>query len=202
MKKFIVLEGLDGSGQTTQVKLIKEYLEEKGTQVVATKEPTPEAPIGTLIREILQKKHSVDPCTLQLLFCADRSEHIKNVINPSLKQGKCVVSDRYFFSTIAYGSLDCDTDWLINLNAQFPKPDLVIFIDTSPTTCLERIDTNREGRDFFEEEDKLTKIREIYDEVFKKFPEIKIVDGEKNIEEVFEQIKTHIDSLSPLFLAN
>ena len=195
MKKFIVIEGLDGSGQTTQVELIKEYLEKKGFGAIATKEPTPEVPIGTLIREILTKKYAVDPCTLQLLICTDRSEHVKKVINPSLEQGKWVISDRYFYSTMAYGSMDCDMDWLISINEKFPKPDLVVFIDTSPVTCLERIDENRPGREFFEEEDKLIKIRENYNKVFKKFPDIKIVDGEKSIEEVSKQIKVHIDSL-------
>lgn len=194
--KFIVLEGLDGSGQTTQAKLAREYLENKGISAIATKEPTNNPPLGTLIREVLQKKHSLAPDSFQLLFCADRSEHVKNTILPSLKKHRWVVSDRYFYTTVAYGSMNCDTNWLVDINSEFPVPDLVIFIDTAPQECLKRIDTNRGEREFFEEEDKLREIRKIYHEkIFNFFPYIRIVDGNKPIEEVFEQIRYYIDML-------
>ncbi len=104
--KFIVFEGLDGSGQSTQAQLLKNYLEkEKNISPVLTKEPTRETPIGVLIRQVIQKEISVSPTALQLLFCADRSEHLEKVIKPALENGQWVISDRYFYSTMAFGSL-------------------------------------------------------------------------------------------------
>ncbi|MFH1841540.1 MAG: dTMP kinase, partial [Candidatus Nealsonbacteria bacterium] len=115
--KFIVFEGLDGSGQTTQANLLKDFLEEKGKEVVLTKEPTKNSEAGRRIREILDEKEKLDPIDLQRLFIQDRREHLDNLIIPSLKEGKTVISDRYFFSTIAFGASDgVDRNWLIEAN--------------------------------------------------------------------------------------
>ncbi len=191
--KFIVFEGLDGSGQSTQAELLKKYLEEvKGVSVLLTKEPTSEPPIGTLIREILKKEFSVGPEAFQLLFCADRSEHLRNAVEPALKRGDWVISDRYFYSSIAYGSMDLPTERLIELNKNFPRPDIVFLIKASPKTCLDRIDKNRGEREFFEEEEKLAKVWKNYETLAERFSEINIIDGEKSVEEVFKQIKNKI----------
>lgn len=190
---FIVFEGLDGSGQSTQAQLLKDYLKkEKNISAVLTKEPT-SAPIGALIRQVLKKEVSISPAALQLLFCADRSEHLEKIIKPALKNGQWVVSDRYFCSTMAYGSLDLDIDWLIKINEDFLKPDVIFLLKVRPQVCLERIDKNRDKREFFEESEKLKKVWQTYEILSQKFSNIKIIDGEKNIEEVFEEIKSKID---------
>jgi len=192
--KFIVFEGLDGSGQSTQAQLLKDYLEkDKKVSVVLTKEPTNEPPIGVLIHQILKKEISVSPAALQLLFCADRSEHLEKVIKPALKKNTYVISDRYFYSTIAYGSLDLDIDWLIEINKPFLIPDIVFLLKVRPRVCLERINKSRDKREFFEESEKLKKVWQTYEILSQKFSNIKIIDGEKNIEEVFEEIKSKID---------
>ncbi len=192
--KFIVFEGLDGSGQSTQAQLLKDYLEkDKKVLVVLTKEPTNEPPIGSLIRQILKKEIRVSPAALQLLFCADRNEHLEKVIKPALEKNTYVISDRYFYSTIAYGSLDLDINWLIEMNKSFLIPDIVFLLKVRPQICLERIDKNRDKREFFEESEKLKKVWQTYELLSRKFLNIKIIDGEKNREEVFEEIKSKID---------
>ena len=191
--KFIVFEGLDGSGQSTQAQLLKDYLEEnKKVPVVLTKEPTDEPPIGSLIRQILKKKISVSPAAFQLLFCADRSEHLEKIIKPALEENKYVISDRYFYSTIAYGSLGLDTNWLIEVNKPFLSPDVIFLLKVRPQVCMERIDKNRDKREFFEENEKLQKVWQTYEILSQKFSNIKIIDGEKSIKEVFEEVKLKI----------
>jgi len=191
--KFIVFEGLDGSGQSTQAALLKEFLEkEKKISVILTKEPTDKKPIGTLIRQILKREIAVEPLTLQLLFCADRSEHLKNVIEPALKNNQWVISDRYFFSTIAYGSLNLNFNWLIKLNENFLMPDIAFLLKVKPETCLKRIDKERGRREFFEELEKLKKVWKGYQILTKKFSNIRMIDGEKPIKEVLSKVKKEI----------
>jgi len=187
---FIVFEGLDGSGQSTQARLLKDYLElERNLSVVLTKEPTDKPPIGELIRKILKKEISVSPLSLQLLFCADRSEHLEKVIKPALEKNQWVISDRYFYSTIAYGSLNLNLEWLIKLNEQFLIPDIVFLLKVRPEICLQRIDQNRGQRQFFEEEKKLEKVWRAYEILSRKFSNIiKVIDGEKSIEEAHQEI--------------
>lgn len=190
---FIVFEGLDGSGQSTQAKLLKDYLEkERNFSVILTKEPTDQPPVGSLIRQILRKEISVNPATLQLLFCADRSEHLERVIKPAIKKNQWVISDRYFYSTIAYGSLNLDVEWLIKLNEQFLIPNIVFLLKVRPEICLQRIDVNRGKREFFEEKEKLKKVWQTYEILGWRFSNIKVIDGEKSIEEVFEEVKSKI----------
>lgn len=188
LSKFIVFEGLDGSGQSTQVKLLADAFLKQNKNVLITKEPTDKPPIGSLIRQVLKKEIKVEPATLQLLFCADRSEHLAKVILPGLKDGKWVISDRYFFSTIAYGSLDLDFEWLIKLNEQFLKPDIVFLLKVRPEICLARIDKARPQRQFFEEKKKLDKVLKGYETLANRFDNIKIIDGEKPIKKVHQEI--------------
>ncbi|MEK9209541.1 MAG: dTMP kinase [Patescibacteria group bacterium] len=192
--KFIVFEGLDGSGQSTQAALLKKELEEKNIPALLTKEPTDRPPIGTLVRQILKKEIVVNPQTLQFLFCADRGEHLEKEITPALEKGNWVISDRYFYSTLAYGALDLDFNWLLKLNEKFLKPDIVFLLKTTPKTSLKRIDC-RGQREFFEQEQKLEKVWQNYERISKITPEIKIIDGEKSIAEVFEQIKFYMDEI-------
>jgi len=115
--KFIIIEGLDGSGQTSQVSLLKDFLIKKGYQVVATKEPTRDSESGRRIKKILEEKIDTDPLELQKLYAEDRKEHLEKIIIPALKEGRAVISDRYFFSTFAYGKAHgADLDELIKMN--------------------------------------------------------------------------------------
>ena len=216
--KFIVFEGLDGSGQSTQAAKLVEYLNRHqkklefgrprtraklGTELVQnrsaasgsgpeahlTKEPTNNL-IGGLIRGQLTNNWKTGPECLQLLFAADRAHHLEKEVIPILEKGGVVISDRYFFSTIAYGSLEIpDWQWLKDINKHFLAPDLSIFLKVSPKVCIERIKGNRFEMELFEKEEALAKIWEGYERIVKEYENIYIVDGEREIDEIFEEIK-------------
>ncbi|MDD3399694.1 MAG: dTMP kinase [Candidatus Pacebacteria bacterium] len=189
--RFIVIEGLDGSGQTTQVALLKKFLEEKGLQVVSTKEPTMDSEAGRKIREILDEKVKIEPIELQKLFTQDRKEHLEDLIVPALQDGKAVISDRYYFSTFAFGASDgLNLDELIRMNDGFLLPDLTIILKVPPRVCVERIEKRGEAKTLFEKENKLTRVWETYAVMPERFRDIYIVDGEQSIEEVFSEIKS------------
>ena len=123
--KFIVVEGLDGSGKSSQVDLLIEYLKKNGKDVVVTKEPTMDSESGRKIKQALKKEIVIEPLELQKLYVQDRKEHLENKVMPALKEGKFVVSSRYAFSTFAYGYSDgLDVNLLIDMNKEFLLPDL------------------------------------------------------------------------------
>jgi dTMP kinase len=190
--KFVVLEGLDGSGQSTQVKFLGDFLKEKGQAVVLTKEPTLSSQAGQKIRKVLDEKIKIEPAQLQKLFAQDRKEHLKNLIEPALKQEKIVISDRYFFSSFAFGALDLDLEWLIKLNNDFILPDMTFFLDVKPEICLARIEKRGEEIKLFEKKEKLAKVWQNYKLILNRFENTYIINGEKSIEEVFKQIKEKV----------
>jgi len=187
--KFIVLEGLDGSGQTTQVELLNDFLEQKGHSVILTKEPTTDSESGRIIRKVLDKEIIMEPGELQKHYIQDRKEHLQNLIIPSLKEGKTVISDRYFFSTFAFGGINLDMDWLISLNKEFIFPDIAIFLDVLPEVCIQRINKRGEGFKFFEKLEKLKKVRRNYVILIERFLNFFAVDGELSPDRVFTRIK-------------
>lgn len=188
--KFIVVEGLDGSGQSTQVSLLRDFFIGKGEQVVLTKEPTLDSQAGKKLREILDEKNKIDPSQLQELFAHDRKEHLDNVIIPALKQGKIVISDRYFFSSFAFGASDgLDLEWLIKINNDFLLPDLTIILKVRPEVCISRIEKRGEPKTLFEKQEKLVKVWETYKIMPERFENVKIINGEESIKEVFDNIQ-------------
>lgn len=193
--KLIVLEGLDGSGLSTQANLLGDFLIKKDYQVVLTKEPTLDSEAGKKIRKILDKKEKISPQKFQELFTKDRKGHLEKLIIPALKEGKIVISDRYFFSSFAYGTADgLDLNRLIKLNDNFLLPDITFLLKVSPEVCLERIQKRNksEERTLFEEKEKLAKVWQVYKILPKKFKNIKVIDGEKSSKEVFNQVKNII----------
>lgn len=188
---FIVFEGIDGAGLSTQAKLLASYLETRGN-VLLTKEPTT-SEIGILIRKILQKRWNTSSDTLQLLFVADRAHHVYHVILPALKEGKIVVCDRYVLSTIAYGMLELEKIWLKNLNERFPLPNITFIIDVPPAISLNRIAKSRDECEHFETEQKLKIVREHFLELAKEYENCFIINGTKSIKDVHTDVK-HIIS--------
>src|SRR3989344_369887 len=150
---FIVLEGLDGSGITTQAGLLKNYF-------------------------------------------ADRAHHLDKEIEPALKDGKIVISDRYILSTYAFGSVDVSLEIIKKINSTFRKPDLTFFVDTQPEICMERIGKSRQHIELFEEIGKLKKIRENYLSLLREFPNSHIVNGNRKMEEIHKEIVAIIE-ISP-----
>jgi len=190
--KFIVIEGLDGCGKTTQLKLLTEKLREQGEKVIETNEPT-KGSVGKLVRQVLEKKVILPPDALQLLFVADRSDHLKQTIKPALSAGKVVISDRYLWSTIAYGSLNLDKNWLLSLHRYCLYPNISIFLEVKPKTCLQRIGLRGENKTIFEEEEKLRRVWQTYQWLAKKFREdIIIIDGERKPEAISREILNKI----------
>ena len=196
--KFIVFEGLDGSGQTTECNLLAEFLESKGIKILKTKEPTPNSPAGKIIRKILDKEKKSSPSSLQKLFCQDRKWHLEKEIIPALKQGKIVICDRYLFSTLSYGAAEgISYDWLFLLNKDFLLPDILFFLDVKPDICLERIEKRGKGKTIFEKKKKLEKIYKNYQKVLKEFEksvDIFKINGEKSVKKVFGDIKKIYES--------
>lgn len=188
--KFVVFEGLDGSGQSTQAGLLREFLMEKGFNVILTKEPTLDSEAGNRIRKILDKEIKVSPEELQELMVEDRKEHLEKVIIPALKEGKIVISDRYFFSTFAFGSADgLDLEKLIKMNNQFLYPDIIFLLKVSPLVCIERIKNRGDRVALFEKEEKLSEVWKTYKILPDRLENIFVIDGEKSIEEVFKKVK-------------
>lgn len=197
--KLIVLEGLDGAGTTTQMKRIAKRLESEGKKVFITHEPT-DNPIGLLVRSVLQKKISTTPLSLALLYASDREDHLNNEeygINKYLDEGYFVISDRYFYSSIAYQSVDCHPSFIKEINSTFPHADILIFIDTPTDDCMDRIDKRGEEKELFEKSSFLEKVRKNYLNVIEKLPEsVKLVniDGRKTIDEIEEEIWKYLSS--------
>jgi len=192
--KFIVIEGIDGSGLSTQAVKLENYLREKGIKVVLTKEPT-DSLIGGLIKAALKKEWKVDPIALQLLFAADRAFHVNTEIVPALLEGKSVISDRYYFSSFAYGEAQgLDVNFLKVVNSKFQRPDLLIILDVPPEVSIERIKKARFGFTLFEEKEYLRKVRDSFKKIFMENKDIAhLVDGTKSIEEVHKEIKEIVE---------
>jgi len=173
--KFIVFEGLDGSGQTTQAELLAEFLKRRGKKVLKTKEPTFQSEAGKKIKKVLEKKEKVSSLELQKLFTQDRKWHLENIVIPALREGKIVISDRYFFSTFSYGTAEgVSLRYLYKINDDFLLPDLVFFLDVPPKISLERIEKRGKEKSIFEKADKLGKIYTQYKMIFQQIKKIVI----------------------------
>lgn len=187
--KFIVFEGLDGSGSTTQSQRLVKFLKSQKKKVHQTKEPTSYL-IGGLIRSWLASDWSSSPMCLQLLFTADRAHHLEKEIIPLLKKGVCVVSDRYFLSTLAFGASEIpDKQWLKDINRNFLLPDITFLSRVRPRVCIERITATRHHFELFEREEALKKVARNYEDFAKDFSNIITLDGEKSEEEVFQEVE-------------
>jgi len=183
---FIVLEGIDGCGKSTHARLLSKWLEESGKSVFLTAEPT-KRPVGKLIREILSGKIKVDPRTLALLFTADRVEHV-NEMKAALAEGRIVVCERYYHSTVAYQAAQgVDREWLLRLNDFAIKPDLLIFLDVNPKMGAGRTSTG----EIFEREEFLKKVKSEY----RKFKGMKVIDSSRPQETVQRDIRELVSGL-------
>jgi dTMP kinase len=201
---FIAFEGIDGSGKSTQVKLLKENLENAGHKVYTTFEPT-DGPIGKIIRDIFGGRMEADHRTIAALFAADRLEHILNKSNGLLKkleEGYTVITDRYYFSSYAYHSVYMDMDWVIasnSLSAGLLKPDFNIYIDISPELSMERINKGRTSTELYETLENLQNVKNKYTEVIERFKskeEILIINGDRQTKiiahDIWEKISGRI----------
>ena len=195
---FIVIEGLDGSGKSKQIDLLKEKMHLAGRKVCVTAEPT-NSVTGGIIRDSLSNNYVREASELASLFLADRISHNVNPtwgIKKLLAEGLDVLCDRYYYSSFAYQSIGSDMDWIIDMNRNCPqimRPDLCIFLDADPQKCKTRVDgAERTHVEIYEnDENIMAKTREQFFKVFRKLNDsenIKIVDANRPINVVSDEI--------------
>ena len=188
--RFIVFEGIDGAGKTTQLDLAEKALRDAGTDVFRTAEPT-SGEIGKLLRRALSGELQKTPEELALLFTLDRVEHNKE-IEQALASGKTVLCDRYYYSTIAYQGAAAGFDWVKGMNLSCPKirtPDLCVFLDLSPDESIRRISARGEAAEIYETKAQLATIRQNFLNTLKALPNIHVIDASGSPDEVHEKIK-------------
>ena len=195
--KFITLEGIEGSGKSTNLVTIKSILDQYKINYVLTREPGG-GPLGPHLRKLLlDKDQSISPSVEMLLMMADRRDHVDNLINPNLDKGIWVISDRYLDSTIAYqgGGRQLDINLITSLSAslKLPTPDFTLLFDLPVDVALERA-KERSELDRFEREPKdfHSRIRESYLELASTNHRIKTIDSSKDFESVSLQVENYL----------
>ncbi len=187
---LITIEGIDGVGKTTHAKMLAQHLREEGHEVEQLREPT-NGFWGKKIKNLTKHGRNVTPKEECQWFLKDRMEDVQNNINPALKNGKIVIMDRYYYSTMAYqGALGLDVNKIKEENEKFaPKPDLVIILDVPPEIGLARITNNRkEELNYFETLEYQGKVRELFLSMGN-YDNVQILDGSGEITAVQEEIK-------------
>lgn len=202
--KFIVIEGNEGSGKSVQIESLFKSLQKEGYKVVRTKEPT-DMPVGKIIRnEVLSGKIKVPPQTLQYLYCADRAMHLEKV-EQLLKKGFCVISDRYFWSSVAYGTADVWKDEddfylmaysLLSMYHRFLTPDITFYLHIDFKTAMKRIKASHKHKEIYDNEKMWPRIEKGYEFLLKKFPkEIVRINGDRSIDEVTKEMVKRIKKI-------
>lgn len=197
LKDFIVFEGLDGSGKSSQARALRDYFEKEGRSVRLSAEPTGR-PIGALVRDVLRHKVSAPPKALALLYAADREDHLNSEdgIVRGAADGIIQISDRYFYSSLAYQGVSVDEDFVRTIN-DFPSPEFLIYVDAPVDVCMKRIDSRGEEKELFEKKSYLEKVRERFEIIFASLPEgVKFlkVDGNLPIDEITGIITRFVSS--------
>jgi dTMP kinase len=191
-KNFIVFEGIDGSGTTTQMRRLAAAMERKSLPYMVTAEPTTR-PEGALIRRILKGEIAAEPGTVAYLFAADRHQHVYSPegILQAAKSGAITLCDRYVLSSLAYQGMTCGKELPAMLNSPFPRPGLTIFFDVSAETAMRRM-AARSQLEIYEKLHIQKQVRAAYREVIASARadgwKIVEIDAEKSIDEVTAQV--------------
>jgi dTMP kinase len=202
--RFIVFEGIDGAGKTTQIKLLQEKLQAEGRRVYCTAEPT-ESVSGGLLRDALSGVSKRSPCELAAMFVLDRIFHNVNPVHgieKMLAEGIDVICDRYYYSSLAYQGSETDATWVRDMNLNCPeirKPDVCIFLDLTPEQSMARIDGGRVTKEIYETNERLAKVRNQFYRVFEDLKgrdRIEIVDASRSIEEIHGDIARLVNMVS------
>ena len=199
--KFIVFEGIDGSGKSTQVELLRENLAKMGRSVSLTAEPTA-LESGKAIRRALSGEVKKSECEMAAMFVLDRIAHnnAKDGIKATLDSGVDLISDRYYYSNLAYQGQSTDYGWVKDMNTSCPditRPDLCVYLDLLPEQSLERIRRRGEALEIYENTEKLTAVRNAFlsviDDLRQNGEQIVIIDAyrtpEKIAEDIFKAVK-------------
>lgn len=203
--RFLVLEGLDGAGTTTQARQLAGCLRERGHSVHVTAEPSG-GPIGAMIRQVLTHRlvggpgQNMDPGALALLFAADRLDHVASEIVPRLTEGWVVISDRFNLSSLAYQALTCGgSRWVEAINQRALSPDMTLFLDVPPATALPRKLEGSGSRELFEEPLFQRKVERSYRDAIARLrrrgERIEIVDGTRSADEVTAALVERVEPI-------
>src|SRR3954470_6527968 len=200
---FVVMEGIDGCGSTTHAKLLAKAIRSRGPEVVLTCEPST-GPIGSLIRQVLQRRlfvpdatgpRNFDWSTMALLFAADRMDHLDSTVAPALRTGAVVISDRYDLSSLAYQSVTAHTGadpipWIRQLNAQALRPDLTIVIDVPAEVAEERRRARGGVEEMFEARELQARLATVYARAEELVPNDRVlhVSGTGEVQEVASRV--------------
>jgi len=203
---FIVMEGTDGSGTTTQGNVLAAALGAEGHTVVRTSEPSSGA-IGQLLRDVLRSRASqpLAPEIVALLFAADRIDHCEREIGPALARGDMVICDRYLGSSLAFQVVDgdgaYDANWVRELNRAVLVPDLSILLDVPVESAMERIERRGKPKERFEVASFLSRVRARYHEAFESdsggLGRTAIIDGLRPVDDVAVDVLAAVDALGP-----
>lgn len=194
--KFIVIEGLDGSGKTTQLQLLARHLREIGRKVAETAEPTASA-TGGLVRDALSGLTPRSGSEIAALFMTDRVAHNTNPVNgiaKLLSEGYDVLCDRYYYSSLAYQGMVTSPEWVYRINLDCPDirvPDLCVFLDLDDEACMRRVEQGRSYREIYEDARTLIAVRERYYEIFRRLEgrdTVRVVNADRSPEEVASDV--------------
>lgn len=199
LKNFIVFEGIDGAGTSTQ---IKKLCEKNKELLIPTAEPTERA-TGRFLRQMLAGDFKVSEKTSAYLFAADRCEHIygEGGVEQLIKAGKVVVSDRYFFSSLAYQSASCGKEIPVLVNSPFPLPEVLFYFEINPEVSLKRVESRNGRREIYEKLDYQKKTAALYENVISEYEgntegmKVIRVDATKSIEEIADFIHNTLINL-------
>lgn len=197
---FIVFEGIDGCGKSTQLQYLSEYLQKRGRKVVTGAEPT-DSKTGKMLRAALAGEDPRTAAEMAALFTLDRIHHNKaeDGIENCLKNGFDVISDRYYYSSLAYQGSLTDYDWVRHMNVDCPEirtPDICIFLDISPAAALARIGRRGEQKEIYEKEETLQLVRTTFMKVFSTLSDnVAVINAEGTPEEVAARIIAAVEPL-------
>jgi len=192
--RFVVFEGLDGAGTTTQIERLGRALRDRGLVVEVTHEPT-DGPFGATLRQAIEGRLQLDARTLAAGFAADRSDHLRNAVNGiehALARGAWVLCDRYLLSSLAYQhGQGLAIDEILDLNRPLRVPDLTLFFEADPETCVARIGARSDHDELFHALDTLRQVADSYvaaiDAVAEWMP-VETVSAEGSVDEVHERV--------------
>lgn len=201
--KYIALEGIDGSGKSTQLHLVSEQLKKEGQSVLLTSEPKSDSVVGKIIREVLSSQIKMPSAAFQYLYSADRVINQETIVKPTLQEGDMVLAHRSFWSVIPYGVMDKGlgeydeknsevlmvAQGLLSQYHQFICPDITFYLDVPVDTAMERLASMDKTKDLYEKKDKLQQIQKGYEWEMARFPDKFIrIDGTQSEEKITEQI--------------
>ena len=206
---FIVFEGIDGAGTTTQATQLRKKFSDIGLPAHITAEPSP-GPVGAMIRQIIAGRlvvcgrHGVSApswITMSLLFGADRHDHIESEILPNLRDGVNVICDRYLHSALVYQSVSSGDDkaveWIKEINRHAKKPDMVLYLKVNPAEARKRCQSRDQNTELFDDPEFQQKLATAYDDLANEVQDVEVVtiDGNRPIQEVADECWSHVERL-------